>query len=748
MAARLYFRDAKPFYDHRGKPAMRRTAARRFFVALLASALTSALLAAATPATPASAAEAPQKYDLRDPDGDGDRSDSVVTPVKQQDPWNTCWAFGSAAAAETSILSKMGATAADTRLDLSERGVALASYTPVGASISASQAGEGYVDGANAGLDAGGKPYYAIVSFSAGLGPTTESALPYRNNEGLITCSVLDQAAGHAQTVNLTQAQIAALGEKATVTPLYYAGKADGSDGATWAADPSLWARSGYELIDGNVLPGLRSTDEAGRTTLSGQGMDAVKQEILSGRAVTVSYEHDENRYLNKETWSYCCYESSGGSHVACIVGWDDTYDASNFKAGENGERPAGNGAWLVKNSFGAQTEDFPNQGDWGIEENGRNTGYFWLSYYDMSAGDLVSFDFDLTRSNADAGLYIDQYDFLPNDTFEASPCEGPTSSANVYTAQADMLLRAIGTTVYQGDTTVTYQIYLLDKDAASPTQPGHSTLAYTATRTYVYAGYHRLELDEADRVAMRDGQRYAVVTTQRGADGTYYQAASTAYKVSRLRAKVNAGESWTGTTSGNEADGTSITWTDWRETLDDPDGEGFASQVDNFSIKGISCARDWASVDELAALEQAASGAAATLAAAKTSDDGLDVTSSETWLTPEERAALESAVQDARAALTAAGADYSNALANTTPTSSEAARLTASLSVSGKAGLQGAGEAKSYGDGKKDQPAAVQGGRENTPQTGDPAMPLGPFALTGAVALLLGGVSRRRQGR
>lgn len=724
---------------------MRRTAACRFFVALLVPALAAALLTAATPATPASATEAPQKYDLRDPDGDGDRSDSVVTPVKQQDPWNTCWAFGSAAAAETSILSKMGTTAADTGLGLSERGVALSSYTPVGASISASQAGEGYAGGANAGLDAGGKPYYAIVSFSAGLGPTTESALPYRNNEGLITCSVLDQAAGRAQTMDLTQAQIAALGEKATVTPLYYAGKADGSDGTTWAADPSLWARSGYELIDGNVLPGLRSTDESGHTTLSEQGMDAVKQEILSGRAVTASYEHDEDRYLNKETWSFCCYESSGGSHVACIVGWDDTYDASNFKADENGKRPVGNGAWLVKNSFGAQTEDFPNQGDWGIEEDGQNTGYFWLSYYDMSTGDLVSFDFDLTRSNADAGLYIDQYDFLPNDTFEASPCEEPTSSANVYTAQGDMLLRAIGTTTYQADTTVTYQIYLLDKDAASPTQPGHSTLAYTATRTYAYAGYHRLVLDEADRVAMRDGQRYAIVTTQRGADGTYYQSSSTAYKTSGFRAKVNPGESWTGTASSDDSSSSSITWTDWRETLDDPDGEGFASQVDNFSIKGISCAHDWATVDELAALEQAASGAAATLAAAKTSDDGLDVASSETWLTPEERAALESAVRDAQAALAAAGADYRDALANTTPTSSEATTLAAALAVSGKAGLKNVTE--NGGNGTKDQPAAAQIGRKVTPQTGDVPMPAAPIALAGA-ALAGAGVSHRKQGR
>lgn len=713
------------------------------FATLLAPILIVLLIAAAPATVVAAATEVPQSYDLRDPNGDGDRSDSVVTPVKQQDPWNTCWAFGSTAAAETSILSKMGATAAGSGLDLSERAVALASYTPVSASISASQAGEGYVGSANAGLDVGGKPYYAIVSFSAGLGPIAEPTLPYRNNEGLITCSVLEQGAERAQTRNLTWDQIAALDGKATVTPLYYAGKADGSDGTTWGADSSLWARQGYELIDGNVLPDLRATDASGRTTMSEQGMSTVKEEVLAGRGVAMSYNHDEDRYLNKETWSYCCYESTGGSHVACIVGWDDTYDASNFKAGPSDEKPTGNGAWLVKNSFGAQTEAFPNTGDWGIEENGQNTGYFWLSYYDMSVGSLVSFDFDLTRSNADAGLYLDQYDFLPDDTFEALPCDEPTSSANVFAAQGDMLLRAIGTTTYQTDTTVTYQVYLLDKDAATPTDPGHSTLAYTAAKTYAYAGYHRLELDEADRVAMRADQRYAIVTTQRGADGAYYQSASTAYKTSGLRAKVNARESWTGTSS---EDGGPITWTDWRETLDDPDGEGFASQVDNFSIKGISSAHSWASVNELATLEQAVSTATATLAAAKTSEDGLDVAAGETWLTPEERAALESAVQDAQAALSAAGADYRTTLANTTPTSSEAKSLAAALAVSGKAGLQNVAEGGS--NGEKDQPAAAQLGRKTTPQTGDAAAPAIPAALVGAAALAGAGVSRRRQRR
>lgn len=706
--------------------------------ALLAPGLAFALLLAGTPATCASAAEAPAKFDLRDPNGDGDRSDSVVTSVKQQDPWATCWAFGTTAAAETSILSKAGTTAEQTGLDLSERGVALAAYTPITQAINASQAGEGFAGTVEAGLNAGGKPYFAIVSFSAGLGPIAESSLPYQNNESLITCSVLAKDAERAQTKNLTKDQISQYGGDATVTPLYYAGTADGSDGATWDADSALWTHAGYELIDGNVLPGLRQGGEDdGDVTLNPQGFDAVKSELLAGRAVAMSYIHDESHYLNKETWSYCSYETGGGSHAACIVGWDDTYDASNFKAGTNGEKPAGNGAWLVKNSFGAQTEDFPNSGDWGIVEDGKNTGYFWLSYYDKSVGDLVSFDFDLTRQNSDADLYLDQYDFLPNEDFSATPYDEPTSSANVFTAQGDMLLRAIGTTTYEAGTTVTYQVYLLDDEATTPSQAGHSTLAFSATKTFAYAGYHRLELDANDQVAMRSGQRYAVVTTQKGADGKYYQGASTTYKTSGFRAKVGVGESWTGTGVDGDAADEKTTWTDWRETLDDPDGLGGTAQTDNFSIKGISAARNWASIAELGKLEQAITEAKSALAKAKTSVDGSDVTADETWLSQEERDALAAAIENGRAALAAAGENYKTALSNTTPSSADVENLVASLSVTTKAGSM---VVNSRGAGEQ---SSTKGTRTVTPSTGDAslAIPAGLLAALGTAAFI---VSRR----
>ncbi len=77
--------------------------------------------------------------------------------------------------------------------------------------------------------------------------------------------------------------------------------------------------------------------------------------------------------------------------HHVCVAGWNDNYPAWKFL-----RRPPGNGAFLIKNSWGA---------DW------NNGGYFWVSYYDAGIGrELAVFDGAQARTNYDA---IYQYDAL-----------------------------------------------------------------------------------------------------------------------------------------------------------------------------------------------------------------------------------------------------------------------------------------------------------------------------------------------
>lgn len=577
----------------------------------------------------------PSKYDLRDPNGDGNTSDSVVTPVKLQNPWGACWGFSTIAACETSILSKAGKTYEETQLDLSELQLIQSVFNGKGALakyVGNAQSGEGYINGSdnvNLGLDLGGFMSYGANIFAMGIGPATEATAAYRNTGiydggtaheddpvfSVVVSRFVDPSdadtnastsksasQGTSEGTSQTKASTGnGLGveydedfedrvkDKVLVTNVEYLTKAgieeiDNDDmvraykvtgyagnytdasGKTvytdWTVesqqedkeDDSWLNTSVCNLEDGNELPSTRNLDENGKfESVNWKAVDNIKNELYKdpddaddfSRAVSVGFASDVARpddldepaqYISTE-WAHYTYEDVQADHAVTIVGWDDDYDASNFAKGfEDSEEgaaahtPEGNGAWLVKNSWGSETDDsdsarnFPNS--WGIEnENGEHTGYFWISYYDKSLTLFESFNFDLNSYNDNDEYVIDQYDYLPVDNavvYEGS--DTPVYTANIFTAEEDMDVRTLSCATYKTDTTVTYQLFLLDDEAKSPTDLGHSTLVYTGEKSFDYGGYHRISIDEDEWVPMRKGQRYAVVTTQQAADGKYYQ--------------------------------------------------------------------------------------------------------------------------------------------------------------------------------------------------------------------------------
>ena len=448
----------------------------------------------------------PSAYDLRDL--------GVVTPVKFQNPWGTCWGFGAIAASETSILSERGETYADTGLDLSERHLAYftSNHIPVGSDNYDNQGGEGGYNALtetdalldpvtaedhlgypleNATYNRTGYSTYATSLFSSGIGPVRESDAPYKNDEGIVDKS-----------------------------GVFW------SDQGTWSLAESLRGTSVAALEESYILPSPATLSSDGTSyTYNELATTAMKEQILAGRALAVSFHGDqsmpgqasENAYINPETWAHYTYEPAVPNHMVTIVGWDDSYSKENFNAEH---QPPADGAWIVKNSWGSADGEFPNKFAWG------DNGYFYLSYYDQSIVTVEAFDFDVTGRETDLnGQYIvNQYDYLPTEQANALHYDGEASAANVFIAAEPQDLTSLSCETSTPQTKVTYEVYRLADDAADPTD---GELALTLEETYEFGGYHLVTIPEADRAKLHfdEGERFSVVVTMQGPDGYYILA-------------------------------------------------------------------------------------------------------------------------------------------------------------------------------------------------------------------------------
>jgi C1A family cysteine protease len=171
-------------------------------------------------------------------------------------------------------------------------------------------------------------------------------------------------------------------------------------------------------------------------------------------------------------------YAPANAGHAVTIVGWDDNYSANNFVT------PApGNGAWIVKNSWGS---------GWGAQ------GYFYLSYYDYWAGrSAVAF----IGQNVGAYTVAYQYDPLGFvSTFNYGVSASTSWEANDFTANAPG--RVVSAAFYTDQPNTQYEVY---------TAASHSgTRTLRASGTQAYAGYHTVTLSPT--LTLAQGQAFSII--------------------------------------------------------------------------------------------------------------------------------------------------------------------------------------------------------------------------------------------
>ena len=224
------------------------------------------------------------------------RSKGWITPVKNQKPFDLCWAESVMSMAESNMIKK---GMADAGIDLSE---IFAHYfqwnrvpDPLGLTIGDENiwnAYESYPGYIREWINSWGSGYRAVLLLSGWPGITTEDVAPYPSGD---------------------------------------------TDVTNYYLDPSLaWNSSFAKLQDAWWIP----TEDT----------QAIKRLIMKYGSAVIAFYQNREQYLNEETGAYYSPDSRYSNHLVNVIGWDDNYPACNFSSS-----PEHNGAWLVKNSFGTE---------------------------------------------------------------------------------------------------------------------------------------------------------------------------------------------------------------------------------------------------------------------------------------------------------------------------------------------------------------------------------------------------------
>jgi C1A family cysteine protease len=181
--------------------------------------------------------------------------------------------------------------------------------------------------------------------------------------------------------------------------------------------------------------------------------------------------------YYNTSEYTYYYSGSNSSNHAVTLVGWDDDKVVTGAP---------GNGAWLVKNSWGA---------DWG------DNGYFWISYYDSVAVKYSAAFCDAVSTSP----YMTNHQYDPLGWITSGGYGTTTAwAANIFIATANEQLTAVG--LHAGADATSYIIYIYDNFDGST----FSGLLGSVSGTLTNSGYHTIPL--ASPINLTIGNDFSIV--------------------------------------------------------------------------------------------------------------------------------------------------------------------------------------------------------------------------------------------
>lgn len=205
----------------------------------------------------------PERFDLREL--------NRVSPVRDQENYETCWAFGALASLESNLITQ---GLADPSIDLSELQLVHFGYNRVDDPLKL-LVGDKIINtksGRNADLKVGGNNYISSQILTSWIGPVSESLVPYNHEDELFNLDsdlAFQKDSFHVQNVDF-------------VSPL--------------------------------------------------KSMDAMKLLLMENGAGTVTGYYNESYYDEKKhSYNYPNDGESGILHDVVVVGWDDHYPKENF---------------------------------------------------------------------------------------------------------------------------------------------------------------------------------------------------------------------------------------------------------------------------------------------------------------------------------------------------------------------------------------------------------------------------------